>query len=96
MRAIIRFRYQFHGQTFESQHFQFGDMSSGSPAMHQALVAAYPAGLITNCFVNPLDPTEAVILHSNWRAFSTWIFFSALFLAMGISLLFVREKVPEG
>ncbi len=90
MRAIIQFRYQFQGQTYESQHFQFGDMSSGSFGQHQAVVAGYPAGLKTNCFVNPLDPTEAVILRSNAHAFTTWIFFSALFLVLGISLLFVR------
>jgi hypothetical protein len=60
-RIDILYAYQVAGRPYRANRYDF---SSGSSSGHDAkasIVQRYPAGLKTVCYVNPADPTDAVL-----------------------------------
>lgn len=57
----IRYRYEFGGKTYEGQRYSFFGVPSSGRAGKERVVRRYPPGLETVCFVNPADPSEAVL-----------------------------------
>lgn len=57
----IVFQYEWQGQPRESERYQLVAYSSSFRSAHQRIVDAHPPGLQTVCYVNPNDPSEAVL-----------------------------------
>ncbi len=57
----IAFRYTFSGREYTSNQYSFSVGSSGGRTKKDRVVQQYPAGLETECYVNPAVPQEAVI-----------------------------------
>jgi len=55
------YRYEFEGRSYTSDRYHFMSGSSSGRAGKQAVVDRHPPGSATVCFVNPDDPTDAVI-----------------------------------
>ncbi len=79
----IVYNYDFDGRHFESDRYHFMVGSTGGRSGKQAIVDRYPPGSKSICYVNPDDPTQAVI----HRGFSTDMLFGLfplIFLAVGL------------
>lgn len=79
----IKYDYTFDGRPHrgERYHFMYGASSSGRKGK-QAVVDRYPRGLQTTCYVDPDDPSQAV-LNRGLTADLWWGLFSLPFLAVG-------------
>ena len=79
----IKYDYDFNGRPYrgERYHFMYG-MSSSGRSGKQKVVDRYPVGLQTSCYVDPDDPSEAV-LNRGLTADLWWGLFSLPFLAVG-------------
>jgi len=78
----VRYRYVFNGVEYSSDRYEFlGGTSSGYEGK-QAVVDEMPEGSSVTCYVDPDDPSEAVI----YRGF-TWVYLFSLlpllFIAIG-------------
>lgn len=85
----IKYDYTLAGQPHrgERYHFMHGMASSGK-AGKQAIVDQFPPGLQTTCYVDPGDPTQAV-LNRGLTSDMWWGLFPLPFLAVGVGgLLF--------
>jgi hypothetical protein len=98
----ILYSYQFNGREHRSNAYNFmtGFSSSGYTGK-QAIVARYPPGTKAVCYINPNEPSEAVLM----RGFSAEMWFGLfplLFVAVGGGgLIFVarqnrRNPAPAG
>jgi hypothetical protein len=78
----VRYRYEFGGQSYEGDRYEFMGGSSSGYDDKREVVDAMPAGSATTCYVDPKSPESAVI----YRGF-TWIYLFALlplvFVALG-------------
>lgn len=79
----IKYDYEYDGRPYrgERYHFMYG-MSSSGRSGKQEVVKRYPVGLQTTCYVDPNDPSEAV-LNRGLTADLWWGLFSLPFLAVG-------------
>lgn len=88
----ILFRYEVNGHEFRANRYSFVTGSSSGRAGKLAIVRQYPPGRKTTCFVNPTDPTEAVLE----RRFTNdmWLgLIPLVFLAIGIGgMVFAIRK----
>jgi hypothetical protein len=89
----ILYSYEVKGRAFKSNTYGFMGGSSSGYAGKQAVVARNPPGTKTVCYVNPADPTEAVLE----RGFTADMWFGLiplLFMAVGGAVLFsaVRQR----
>lgn len=57
----IVYRYSFNQRTYTSNRYQFQQGSSSNYRGKAAVVSQFPVGSRVACYVNPDDPTEAVI-----------------------------------
>jgi len=57
----ILFRYTVEGKEYRSDTYDVSLGSSSGRQGKQAIVNAHPVGMKTTCFVNPDDPTDAII-----------------------------------
>jgi hypothetical protein len=93
----ILYGYEFKGHEYKSSRYDF---VTGSSSGHQAkadVVRQYPAGKKTSCFVNPNDPTEAVLNRGFRMAILGWgLLFPIPFLAVGLGGMIwtFRKKEP--
>ena len=60
----ILYRYQVAGTTHRSNRYDFTPASSSGRRRKQTVVDRYPQGTRTFCYVDPDDPTEAVLSRS--------------------------------
>src|SRR5688572_5548994 len=63
-RVDILYRYEVDGQEYRSSRYQFMGGSSSGHKSKAAIVAQYPVGAQRNCYVNPNNPSEAVLERS--------------------------------
>ncbi|HEY7863544.1 MAG TPA: DUF3592 domain-containing protein, partial [Thermoanaerobaculia bacterium] len=78
----ILYEYEVRGRTFRSKRYEFlGGSSSGYEGKAE-VVARYPAGSETTCYVNPEDPTEAV-LHRGFTKMYLVALVPILFMLVG-------------
>jgi hypothetical protein len=80
----ISFRYDFEGQQHFGERVDFGSIS---PKRKRCLEIQnqFPAGKLTDCFVDPENPSKSVLLRES--GFSIWMFlFSSIFAGIGLSV----------
>lgn len=82
----ISYRYTVEGREYESRRYSsFGGSSSGR-AGKQSVVAQYPVGSQRVCFVNPENPSEALLKPGlGWETLLG--LFPLLFMGIGVLLL---------
>ena len=95
-RVYIRFHYQAGGRDFDGSRVQrrtfAGEeddlLSLKTPHASKAkdLVAKYPSGTDTKCWVNPADPADAVLEHQSTAAIYT-LWWPMLFAVGGAGIL---------
>jgi hypothetical protein len=78
-RVEVRYRYTVDGREYESSRYDFLETSSSGYDDKAAIVARYPPGTQTSCYVSPTDPTQAVLVRR----------FSPVYLVGLFPLLFV-------
>ncbi|HWH69403.1 MAG TPA: DUF3592 domain-containing protein, partial [Candidatus Sulfotelmatobacter sp.] len=76
----ILYRYEFNGREFKANRYHFLGGSSSGYSGKQAIVRRHPPGTKTLCYVNPSDPTEAVLE----RGFTPDLWFGLIPLAFVI------------
>ena len=78
----VLYSYRIGGCEYKSSRYTFFTGSSGGSAAKEAAVARYPAGGGAVCYVNPADPTDAVLVRS--LAGDAWFgLFPLIFVAVG-------------
>lgn len=89
----ILYRYTFDGREYKSNRYDFiGGSSGGSSGKHE-IVSQYPEGRTATCYINPDDPSEAVLNRG-----LSWMFLLGLiplvFLAVGVGGIYftLRSK----
>jgi hypothetical protein len=60
-RPVIVYEYQFQGRTYQGNRYNFMGGSSSGRAGKQAVVDRYPPGAAARCWVNPREPSQAVL-----------------------------------
>jgi len=87
----IIFAYNVGGRGFTSAHYNFMGGSSSGYAGKREIVDRYPPGLQTVCYVNPSDPSDAVI---EQRFTNDMLFglFPLVFVGIGTAGLIWRKK----
>jgi hypothetical protein len=79
----ILFSYQVNGRTFKSNNYDFSSGSSSGYSSKKQIVEMYPAGMRFKCFVNPDDPTEAVISRNLDTTMMLFGLLPLIFIAVG-------------
>ncbi len=83
-RVDIRYTYQAErGETFHGDRYDFNTGSSSGYGAKARVVEAHPPGSEVTCYVDPDDPSSAVINRSP-GAFLLWGLFPLPFLAVGL------------
>ncbi len=80
----ILFAYDENGRQYRSNHYDFMTGSTSGHDAKEAIVRALPPGMQTVCYVNPNDPTDAVLK----RGFTSEMLFGLIplgFLIIGLS-----------
>ena len=57
----VQFKYEFDRQEYISDRYDFSSSAHSDEAMPRAVVSKLPPGTQTVCYVNPDDPSEAVV-----------------------------------
>lgn len=96
-RVNLRYRYTWEGHEMIGDHLKRLD----SPTVHEARalekVTEYPVGRKVTCYVNPADPTQAILRHDTRAAlYSIW--FPLLFVVggLGMARAALRKAAPTG
>lgn len=93
LQLTVVFKYTVNQQEYQSDTYCFTSMSSNTAnRWKRQVVKDHPAGKQTTCFVNPNDPTEAVI-ERGWVPDMWWGFFPIPFLLVGVAALLVALGV---
>lgn len=98
----ITYKYQVRGREYQSDRYYFRTGSSSGRSGKQAVVNRYPVGKKTVCYVDPDDPTEAVI-QREFTADLLFGLFSLIFVVIGAGgilgvngvIKFGREKTGK-
>lgn len=80
-KPAITYRYVFDGRTYEGDRFTVGPSSTSDRDTVAAIVASYPVGAGATAFVNPADPSEAVLARSD-RGESLFLAIAGIFLVV--------------
>ncbi len=67
-RVDILYAYTFDGAPRQSSRYDFSRGSSSGYGTKAAIVQNYPVGAETTCYVNPRDPSEAVLRREPFKA----------------------------
>lgn len=57
----VAFDYSVDGKTYSSEQFWFGTTNFSDRTKVEKMMASFAAGNSASCFVNPADPTDAVL-----------------------------------
>lgn len=91
-RVDIVFRYRVDGRTYTSENYSFLTGSSSSYEWKREVVSAHPSGSSSICYVNPADPSEAV-MNRGLHAEMAFGLLPLIFFAIGLSgLLWVFRR----
>lgn len=83
----IRFSYSARGSSYQSDSYNFASGSSSGRSAKAAIVARYPVGSQHDCWVNPEDPSQAVLCRDIPRSVYFVIPFSSVFMIIGICVM---------
>ena len=94
LRLDLVFSYTFDNRPYQSSRYCFMEMTSNtSSAWKRDVVASHPPGLQTVCFVNPQDPSDAV-MDRGWVPDMWWMFFPLPFVGIGfVGFLFATGLI---
>lgn len=92
----IVYRYQIGGREYRSDRYEVMGGSSSGRKGKEAAVARYPSGSKTLCYVNPSDPTDA-LLHRGLSWFMLIGLLPLLFLLIGLGGFFglIRSALKD-
>lgn len=88
----IRFEYEWEGQRFVGDRYDFGPQSSSGRAAKQRVVDAFPPGHAFQVRVNPRNPEEAVIRPEFSWFFLVIIGFGLIFAGAGTAVIVVTRR----
>jgi len=92
----ISFHYTVGSQTYQSDTYNFSNASSSGRGGKAEVVARYPVGTEHSCWVNPEDPTEAVLSREIPGIVYFIIPFSSVFMVIGaFALVGTAGLLPE-
>ncbi|MCX6902545.1 MAG: DUF3592 domain-containing protein [Verrucomicrobia bacterium] len=84
----VLYAYEFNDRQYKSSCGQFGQTGSSDGRGKKAFVARYPAGHKAVCYVNPEDPSQAVLDRGMNRE-DLWVrWFVSHFVVIGAAILF--------
>lgn len=92
-KPVVRYRYEFEGEIYESDQFKIADGPTGDPEKANQRIEPYPVGSTVTAYVNPDEPTTAV-LKRNTRAGLYTIWFPLLFVAGGLGMT-ITSLLPD-
>ena len=87
----ILYAYEVGGRAFRANRYHFKGGSSSGYAGQAAIVHRYPAGLESICFVNPRDPTDAV-LERGFTSDMAWGLLPLGFVLAGFYVFYVVRR----
>src|SRR5262249_49688046 len=94
---LVKYQYALKGREYVSDKFTVEYQGDSDYTKAQRLLQKYPAGSRVTCYVNPKNPSEAVLERSNlWMAFG--LLFPLPFIAIGaggIYLLWAGARRPD-
>ncbi len=82
----ITYSYLFRGKPHQSDRYDFSTGSSSALGWRNAVVDSLPPGRVTTCYVNPRDPSQAVINRAPSLEL-LWGLLPLLFFVIGLSIL---------
>ncbi len=92
--ADVLYEYSAGGRAWTSNRRDFFPFSSGDADGAEAVLARYPAGSMTVCFVDPADPTRSVLDRRLHAAYLIGLF-PLIFLVVGAALATHALKRPS-
>jgi hypothetical protein len=94
----VVYRYEVEGITYRSNTINASDV--GSPWYYGArgIVRRYPPGTVTTCYVNPSDPSEAVLVRalSVTQWFGVWPVVLIVMGSLGVVASITGRKISLG
>ena len=85
----ITYQYQIAGQAYQSSQYDFTFGSLNLKAGYEEIVQHYPSGMISVCYVNPRDNTDAVLS----RGFQNIVWVPPFCLVVAIVILFFAARL---
>lgn len=83
--AEVRYAFTFEGKSLTGTHIKRVDSVSQHEENARKKLEEYPVGLETNCYVNPAQPQQTVLVHDSRAAlYSIW--FPLLFVFGGLGM----------
>jgi hypothetical protein len=94
-RLNILYRYDFQGKSFESNRWSLrGSIPKSNPSAVEEMVQMYPVGTRSLCWVNPLQPSQALLkLDSKAPLYSIW--FPGVFVIAGVGMIYSAWRKPK-
>ena len=68
-KILIYYKYNFNGANYVESEYNFDNEATVFRTWKDAIVSAFPCGLATKCFVNPKNPSEAVLYRGPFTSF---------------------------
>ncbi len=93
----VKFKYEFDRQEYISDRYDFSFADYGDEAVPQAVVSKLPPGTQTVCYVNPDDPSEAVVKREGENTGTLLGAIAVITLGLGgmfLTLIIGMEKNP--
>lgn len=78
----IQYEYEFGGRAYTSSRYSFFDIPSSGRSGKERVVARYPPGLRTVCYVDPANP-EVAVLHPGLRGAAAFGLIGVPFMLVG-------------
>lgn len=83
----INYTYEWEGETYHSDRYDFLSASSSGYQRKREVVRAHPAGRVFTVYVNPANPSEAVIhRETSWEYYIGFVF-GGLFALVGAGVM---------
>ncbi len=86
-KIAITYTYAVDGKLYQSNRYDFNDAASSGQKGKAKVVARYPVGMESVCWVNPDDPTEAVLSRKIPMLVYLMGPFCALFIFLGAGIM---------
>jgi len=99
-RIDVLFEYEVEGETYRSNRYDFVTWSSSGSSAKREVVDRFPRGLETECFVNPSDPSHAVLSREPCLTYLVgllpliFLIVGTAVLAWGLSMRRTRRRTP--
>lgn len=89
----INFNYIFDGQSYIGSKYNFDEKASLYHNRKEDIVSAFPVGLKTKCFVNPKEPSTAVLYRS--PSPEIWFILVPIIMLIGNIFLFYNFRIKQ-